>query len=109
MDALIVLGVGRVAGDATAVRIGELEVDPRGHITVGRRAAHVKAAQLLLAAGVETVVRRSHIAAKSTDVPQLRAQRQHVVPFFGKLQVMHGDELLVRHDRVDIADAAPNA
>ena len=73
LDALVVLRIGRVARNATAIGIGELEVDARGHIAVGRGAAHVKAAQLLLAAGVEAVVGRSHVAAKTLDVAQLRA------------------------------------
>src|SRR5208282_6501335 len=86
LDALVVLWIRWVAGNTTAVGIGELEVDPTRHITVGRGAADVKAAQLLLATGKEAIVGRSHLAAKALDISQLRAQGQHVAPFLVKLE-----------------------
>ena len=56
LDALVVLRIGRIARNAAAVRIGELEVDAAGHVAVGRGTANVEAAQFVLAAGVEAVL-----------------------------------------------------
>ncbi len=64
LDALVQLRIGRIARNASAVRIGQLHVDAGGNVAVRRGAADIEAAQLALAAGVEAVVGRGHIAAK---------------------------------------------
>ena len=80
LDALVVLRIGGIARNATAIRIGELEVDSAWNVAVRRSRANVKAAQFVLAAGVEAVLRWSHSAAKALHVTELRADAQHVVP-----------------------------
>ena len=109
LNALVVLRVGRVARNALAVRIGELEVNARGHVAVGRSAAHVKATHIHLAAAVEAVVGRRHVAGDALDVIQLRANRQHIAPPNGGDEIVHGDVALVGNGRVDIAHVAPQA
>ena len=107
LDALVVLRIGGIARNATAVGIGQLEVDAVGHIAVRRSPANIEAAQLVLAAGVEAVVGRSHIAAEALHIAQLRAQAQYVASVVRRDQVVHGHEALVGHQRRDVAHVAP--
>ena len=109
LDALVVLGIGGIAGDATAVRIGELEVDAGGHVAVGCGAADIEAADFVFAAGVEAIVGRSDIAAEALHIAQLRAQAEYVASGLHGNEVVHGNETLVSHDGLDVAHIAPQA
>ena len=102
----------RLAGhlrNATAVRVGVLNVGAGGYIAVRRGAADIESAQVALAAGVEAVVGRSHCAAVSLHIAQLRAQAEYVTPIGRWSQVVHRPELLVSHKGRDIAHIAPDA
>ena len=79
LDALVVFRIGGVAGYATSVGIGELEVDAAGNVAVRCRAANVESAQLVFAASIEAVVGRGHIAAESLHVAKLCPNAQHIV------------------------------
>jgi len=87
--------IGGIARDALAVRIGELEVDARGHIAVGRGATHIEAAHFHFAAGVEAVVGRSHVAAESLHITKLRAYGQRVAPGTPLMAVVPLDDVWV--------------
>ena len=76
---------------------------------IGRRCTHIKAAQLVVAAGIETGERRSHISAVTLDVRKLHAIAKDVTPFRVGAQTFHRDEVLVLHHRGEIANIAPQA
>jgi hypothetical protein len=107
LNALVVLRVGGIARNATAIGVGEREVDARGHVAIRRCGTHVEAAYVEFTARVQTIVRRRHGPGEALNVPQLRANTQHVTALCGGKKVVHGNESLVGNYRIDIAHVAP--
>src|SRR6185312_4115231 len=72
-------GVRRVAGNGVAVRVGEVEHQPRGDEGVGTGGTDVEAADVLVAAAVDAVSGRSDFAAEAGDVRELHTVAEDVV------------------------------
>ena len=98
-----------IDGNRRTVGVGEGDVCPHGDEGIGRRRTHVKAAQLVVAAGIETGEGGSNISAVTLDVRSLQAIAEHVAPFRVRAQTLHRDEVLVLHHRAEIAHIAEQA
>ena len=99
-------GVGRVARDDGTVGVGEVEHHLVGDEGVGGRRADVEAAHVLLTTGVDAVGGRSDFSAKARDMRDLDAIAEDVVALAVDAQPLHGEELAVGGDGLDVLDVS---
>ncbi len=107
LHALVGLRVGWITRDADAVGIGEVKEDARRYKSIGRRGADVEAAKIGLAAGIEAVEGRRHIAADAVNEVCLQAVAEDVTAFVIEAEPLDGAELLVLDDGLKVTDVAP--
>src|SRR6185437_15390753 len=75
-----------IDGDRVAIRVGQVEHHPGRYKGVRPGRTDIEAAEVLVAAAVQAVGRRSDFAAEARDVCELNTITKHIVAFAVDLQ-----------------------
>src|ERR1700758_1456031 len=93
-------GVSGIAGNERAIRVGEDELRALRNEAIGSGRADIKAAEFLLAALIEALEGRGHLAADALNVLSLETEGEDIAALFAGLDAVHAIEVAEFEDRV---------